>query len=342
MWRGVTPPPSLFTLCLLTSVRTLVCAFAHTVYVYVQMNDASTSVDLSGMSRSKAAAAKRRAAADAKRSLSTSTRAGYTVSHIDYEYFVKYKGVSYLHCGWYSDASLISLNKGAKGQLSRFLKKLAGPENENGKLEDPEVDIGWITPEKILDVKEEETMVDMSEEEIVEWEKEAIQQEMDPHLNEPDSVVSVPPGASGDVIMTSAEDEELDEIKAMARSSQTIYLRNYNPLGKEKSFVNPYDQGSANPEMVKARQRLKAEDPLYEAFEGSLNPYADGLITGAPVRPRTSFLLFQILERGRCEASNVGAANADVLKILADEWQNMEDEKRAVSCERPLTRTYPC
>jgi hypothetical protein len=74
--------------------------------------------------------------------------------HTEYEYLIKYKGVSYLHLEWKSASDLESMNKSAKTLYRRYLKKLQLNQDED--LEDPDFDPSYIQPQKIIDEFEPE------------------------------------------------------------------------------------------------------------------------------------------------------------------------------------------
>ena len=89
---------------------------------------------------------------------------------IDYEYLIKYKGRSYLHLEWKSSSDLESMNKSAKNIYRRYIKKIqSGTGDED--IEDPEFDQEYIRPERIVDEKEEEVMEELTDKELVAWEK---------------------------------------------------------------------------------------------------------------------------------------------------------------------------
>ena len=89
--------------------------------------------------------------------------------HGEYEYLIKYRGQSYLHLEWKAASELESMNKSAKTLYRRYLKKLAvGNDDE---LEDPDVDPSYIQPQRIVDDEEHEIIVELSDKELVEWEK---------------------------------------------------------------------------------------------------------------------------------------------------------------------------
>jgi hypothetical protein len=91
---------------------------------------------------------------------------------IEYEYLIKYRGRSYLHLEWKRGADLESMNKSAKGIYRRFLKKLEAGVGDMEELESPEVDPSYVVPEKIIDEADQEITVELSDKELLKWEKE--------------------------------------------------------------------------------------------------------------------------------------------------------------------------
>lgn len=89
---------------------------------------------------------------------------------VEYEYLVKYKGRSYLHLEWKTGADLESMNKSAKGIYRRWLKKLQQGVDED--LENPEFDPSYVVPEKIIDEADQEITVELTDKELLKWEKE--------------------------------------------------------------------------------------------------------------------------------------------------------------------------
>ena len=89
---------------------------------------------------------------------------------VEYEYLVKYKGRSYLHLEWKSGADLESMNKSAKGIYRRYIKKVATGVDE--ELENPEFDPSFALPEKIIDEADQEIQVELTDKELLRWEKE--------------------------------------------------------------------------------------------------------------------------------------------------------------------------
>jgi hypothetical protein len=89
---------------------------------------------------------------------------------VEYEYLVKYKGRSYLHLEWKTGADLESMNKSAKTLYRRYLKKLSVTHDE--ELEDPNFDPSYAVPQKICAKEEQEMTMELSDKELLEWEKE--------------------------------------------------------------------------------------------------------------------------------------------------------------------------
>lgn len=89
---------------------------------------------------------------------------------VEYEYLIKYKGKSYLHLEWKTGADLESMNKSAKGIYRRYLKKLAQGTDED--LENPEFDPSFALPEKVLDEADQEVSVELTDKQLLKWEKE--------------------------------------------------------------------------------------------------------------------------------------------------------------------------
>jgi hypothetical protein len=88
---------------------------------------------------------------------------------VDFEYLVKYKGRSYLHLIWNSGADLESMNKSAKGIYRRYLKKVTAGLEED--IENPEFDASYAIPEKVVDEADQEITVELSDKELLRWEK---------------------------------------------------------------------------------------------------------------------------------------------------------------------------
>lgn len=96
---------------------------------------------------------------------------------VEYEYLIKYKGVSYIHLEWKLGTELESMNKSAKTLYRRFLKKLEAGTEEG--IEDPTFDQSFVDPQRIIDEQEQEIEVDMTDKEIIQWEKEEKQRSLE-------------------------------------------------------------------------------------------------------------------------------------------------------------------
>jgi hypothetical protein len=107
---------------------------------------------------------------------------------VEYEYLVKYKGRSYLHLEWKTGADLESMNKSAKTLYRRFIKKVAQGLDED--IENPDFDASYAVPQKICTQREQELTLELSDKELLEWEK-----EREEELAEEDS--DDEPGAEG-------------------------------------------------------------------------------------------------------------------------------------------------
>ena len=105
---------------------------------------------------------------------------------VEYEYLMKYKGKSYLHLTWKTGHDLESMNKSAKTLYRRFLKKLTTGTEEG--LEDPEFDTSYAVPQKIVDEAEQEVTVELTDKELIEWEKEREKEIVEDDDDEDDEV----------------------------------------------------------------------------------------------------------------------------------------------------------
>ena len=88
----------------------------------------------------------------------------------EYEYLIKFKGVSYLHLEWKTGGDLESMNRSAKTLYRRYLKKLALGTDED--LENPEIDPSFVLPQKVVDEADQEVSMELTDKELVDWVKE--------------------------------------------------------------------------------------------------------------------------------------------------------------------------
>ncbi len=81
--------------------------------------------------------------------------------------------------------------------------------------------------------------------------------------------------------------------------------------------------------MDKLRKIVERDGNYYPAFPGCDNPYRDGHVTEPPKKPRASYLFFQATMRSYFVKRNPGATQAEIMKILGDQWQTMSDKEQA-------------
>jgi len=89
-------------------------------------------------------------------------------SKFDYEYLIKYKSMSYLHCQWLSAHEIDTMSARSKMALNRYLNKI--DKGDPTAQEDGEFDPSFTEIEKILDMREEEVYESVEDEapEVVE------------------------------------------------------------------------------------------------------------------------------------------------------------------------------
>ena len=71
------------------------------------------------------------------------------------------------------------------------------------------------------------------------------------------------------------------------------------------------------------------DGPYYPVFEGSDNPYRDGILTEPPKKPRASYLFFQCVMRSYFAKRNPDASLSELMSILGDKWKSMSEEEQA-------------
>ena len=160
----------------------------------------------------------------------------HTSHNVEYEYLIKYKGKSYLHLEWKSATELESMNKSAKTLFKRFLKKLAAGIEDD--LEDPNFDASYAEPEKIIDEEEQEILVELSDKELVEWEKEKErdEQEYEKEEKEREHELGLPDGENNEV------EKEEKQIK-VDREKSKEEIDDEDEKGKRimtRSVINTY------------------------------------------------------------------------------------------------------
>ena len=237
----------------------------------------------------------------------------------EYEYLVKYRGRSYLHLEWKTGADLESMSKSSKGIYRRFLKKIAAGLDD--ELENPEFDPSFAIPEKIIDEADQEITVELSDKELLRWEK-----QREKELAEEDD----------------EDDEENEDEKGDKESSPAgRETQNGGGEGKDDKAADAStddknddwtdeDIDFAEIPMDKLREIVSRDGPYYPVVEGSNNPYRDGYVTEPPKKPRASYLFFQCTFRSYYQKRNPNATTqAEIMTILGDAWRSMSDEERA-------------
>jgi chromodomain-helicase-DNA-binding protein 7 len=142
--------------------------------------------------------------------------------NVEYEYLVKYKGRSYLHLEWKTGADLESMNKSAKGMYRRYLKKIAAGTDDD--LESPDFDPSYVVPEKIVDEKDQEFQIELTDKELLKWEKERekelAKEEGDDDDDDDDEKEEE---ETGDKMAVDEEEEKKEEIQPIAEEAVNGY-----------------------------------------------------------------------------------------------------------------------
>ena len=262
-------------------------------------------------------------------------------SEMDYEYLLKYKGRSYLHLEWKTAADLESMNKHAKTIYRRFLKKLAAGTDED--LEDPTFDPAFTEPGKILAEEDHEIMVELSDKELLKWEKERetemgkmedeedVEEEKEEEKKETDAEKEA---ESSDEQQEITHDGEAKEVEPPGTHCNPSRCINSLPflLSQQLSFHfhDIPEIGEPNTLTIDDLRRIcKREEPYYPTFPGSDNPYRDGYITEPPKKPRPSYLFYQGIYRSVFGRKNPDASLPEVMQMLGDTWRGMTDAEQA-------------
>lgn len=218
---------------------------------------------------------------------------------VEYEYLIKYKGRSYLHLEWKTGADLESMNKSAKGIYRRFLKKL--PDEE---LESPDFDQSYGVPEKIVDEADQEITVEMTDKEILKWEKEQEKNKSDEDIEKAEDKEKSKP-----------DEKPKEEPKAEA-------VEEAEEIG-EITWPDEIDFKTLDIELL--RKIIKKEGPYYGTVNNSDNPYRDGYVTEPPKKPRVSYMFFQGCMRHYYSAKNPDMSQSELMALLGEVWRGMDD-----------------
>ena len=281
----------------------------------------------------------------------------------EYEYLVKYKGRSYLHLEWKTGADLESMNKSAKGIYRRYLKKIAAGDSED--LENPEFEPSFVVPEKILDEADQEITVELTDKELLRWEK---QREKELAANEvegdddeedgDDGAVATKPSSGVDVTEAPSAGQPLENGGPPTESmhpdkqgtcTRCCHCRRQRPTELRVSHFVASSLSHADPQSTADAEdwtedvidytklsidRLRAianrDGSFYPVVEGSDNPYRDGYIKEPPKKPRASYLFFQCCMRSYFQKRNPKLVQSEIMALLGDTWRNLTDQDKEV------------
>jgi Bromodomain/HMG (high mobility group) box len=261
---------------------------------------------------------------------------------VEYEYLVKYKGRSYLHLDWKTGADLESMNKSAKGLYSRYLKKLEQSVDED--IENPEFDPSYVVPEKIVDEAEQELTIDLSDKELIRWEKQRerelameASEENDNQENESSDNQKELLATVGNSLSFHDHSQSSEGPNFGTSFDIFVQLTVVSKIAHTYSKCLDYDwkeDEEVDYKMVPI-ERLRAivnkDGSFYPVVRGMENPYRDGYITEPPKKPRGSYMFFQTAMRNYYQTRNLHAhTQSELMKILGDVWTKMSDEEKDV------------
>lgn len=253
---------------------------------------------------------------------------------VEYEYLVKFKGKSYLHLEWKTGADLESMNRSAKGMYRRFLKKLAQGTDED--LENPEFDPSYIVPEKVLDEADQEVAIELTDKELLKWEKERDRELAEQGDDNDDEEEKKTPSKENGAAKV---EEEKKGVWFHCRDSVCLTMLDLTHLflcfvvlvaesSEEEPIEWPDEIDLHNIGVDFLRKILKGEEPFYPVIKGSDNPYRDGYITEPPKKPRASYLFFQCTMRHYFAKKNPKAVQSELMSILGEAWRTMDEKDK--------------
>jgi hypothetical protein len=264
----------------------------------------------------------------------------------EYEYLVKYKNRSYLHLEWKTGADLESMNKSAKTIYRRYVKKIALGLDED--LENPEVDPSYVVPQKIVAEKEQELTLELSDKELLKWEKEREKEIAEESSDEDDEEKKGE--KDKDKQKETAEKPEKPEEGADGKEEEKkskplsegmrrevipmfclALTRGVSFLDTGESENNDWNEDFDFSTLTvdRLKEILAKEEPYYPVIEGCDNPYRDGYVTEPPKKPRASYLFFQCTMRSYFAKRNPDASQGELMTILGDRWKAMSEAEHA-------------
>ena len=248
---------------------------------------------------------------------------------LEYEYLLKFKGKSYLHLTWKTGHDLESMNKSAKTLYRRYLKKVAAGTEEG--LEDPEFDPAYIVPQKIVDVADQERTVELTDKELIEWEREREKEIVDDEYDD-ENIADGIESAVQSAHATKEENIDMEKGTSIDRLNSALFF----PLSQISVVLETKKEEWEEDEMDfaalpldKLRRIVNSDGPYYLVIEGSDNPYRDGYITEPPKKPRGSYLFFQGAMRSYFQKLHPKASQSELMTILGETWRNMSEQEQA-------------
>eukprot|EP00592_Proboscia_alata_P006083 CAMPEP_0194354420 /NCGR_PEP_ID=MMETSP0174-20130528/2591_1 /TAXON_ID=216777 /ORGANISM="Proboscia alata, Strain PI-D3" /LENGTH=441 /DNA_ID=CAMNT_0039123371 /DNA_START=182 /DNA_END=1507 /DNA_ORIENTATION=- len=230
--------------------------------------------------------------------------------HIEYEYLCKFKGKSYLHLEWKIASDLESMNKSAKALYRRFLKKLELGQDES--LEDPSVDPTFTEPGLILDEKEDDVYVELSDQELVDWMKAREKEMAEEDANEQ--------AAQESAKSTTTTEDNVSNTNTIKEEHQRNLQEGKKTSGKPMRTKICFQDSSADVEKS-SKVVMKENGPYYPPFEGSDNLYRHGYVTEPPKKPRALYPFFQYaLSNLPPAVSNIIASATDIITLVSITW----------------------
>mmetsp|Transcript_17695 Transcript_17695/g.40106 ORF Transcript_17695/g.40106 Transcript_17695/m.40106 type:complete len:443 (-) Transcript_17695:6443-7771(-) len=297
---------------------------------------------------------------------SPKSASGQVVSHhAEYEYLVKFRGLSYLHLEWISGSDLDSMNRAARGIYRRYIKKV-----QLGEILDPgeyTVDPDYTEPVKVLDEKEKEEYVDLGDEELLEWEREQEKRE-----REEENQKAKAKDLGTKLLNTEGKGGEIKSKRDCDKREETVSEPSLVPNGNEKKetdkIVSGCDETKATATVVanandsdrgnddnddndggndddydnsstsdlnlsvcisSIQKKIDRDGPYYPTHPLSDNPYRDGYITEPPKKPRPSYLFYQCHKREKFQKEyGKGRNMADVMVLLGEAWKNLDESEQ--------------
>jgi hypothetical protein len=270
---------------------------------------------------------------------------------VEYEYLVKYKNRSYLHLEWKTGADLESMNKSAKSLYRRYLRKVATGNDE--ELEDPNFDPSYAEPQKICAKAEQEITLELTDKEMLEWEKEREKElaEVDSESENEEEDEAESQNANMKDVAEEKKEEGTSTTSCclfcfVAWLLENILVAHYIPClfvpfkkyntntesKKEEEDVEDWNENEdidfSQLTLEKLRRIVEKDGPYYPKIDGCDNPYRDGYITEPPKKPRASYIFFQCTMRSYFAKRNPKATQGELMTIVGEQWNSMTEAEQ--------------